>query len=74
MIIMLVPILVFGILIVLGREELGFKWVLILLALAAAMYGGTKAIGLPEYAFAAALAFVDVILVMVIFGGNVNIG
>ncbi|MHC4644739.1 MAG: hypothetical protein ACYTBJ_04505 [Planctomycetota bacterium] len=71
---LLLPLLVFVILLFLGREELGFKWILILIGLAAALYAGASALGLSPYVFVAVLTLVDIILVIILFGGNVNIG
>ncbi|MHC4475376.1 MAG: hypothetical protein ACYTEL_07015 [Planctomycetota bacterium] len=68
---LLLPAIIFLVLIFMGREELGIKWVLILIAIVAALAIGVAKFGLPQYPFIGVLALVDIILVIVIFKGAV---
>jgi len=68
-----IPFLLFLILLYLGREELGFKWILILFCACLILPLGFSALGISPYFFTAILAIVDVVLIMIIFGGNITI-
>jgi len=66
--------IVFPILLYLGREELGIKGILIFIGIWAALFVGLPALGLAPYFFKiAAQVLIDVILIIVVFGGDVKI-
>jgi len=65
--------IVFPILLYLGREELGIKGILIFVGIWAALFVGLPAFGLPPYFSTVAQVLIDIILVIVVFGGDVKI-
>lgn len=68
---LLLPAIIFVVLIFMGREELGIKWILILMAIVAALGIGVAKFGLPQYPLIGVLALVDIVLVIVIFKGAI---
>lgn len=70
---MLIPFVLFWVLILLGREELGMKGGLIVVAIWAVLLIGFLAVNISPYFFVAAQAIVDVVLVLIIFGGDIKI-
>ncbi len=70
---MLIPFLLFWLLIFLGREELGLKGGLIALAIWAGLLIGFFALSISPYIFVAAQAILDVVLILIIFGGDIKI-
>ena len=66
--------IVFPILLYLGREELGIKGILIFVGIWAALCVVLPALGLAPYFFKiAAQVLIDVILIVVVFGGDIKI-
>jgi hypothetical protein len=71
---MIIPFVLFWILIFLGREELGFKGILISIAIwAILLLGAILIAGVSPYFFIAANALLDVVLLIIIFGGDIDI-
>jgi hypothetical protein len=70
---MLIPFVLFWVLIFLGRDELGLKGVLIAVGVWAALLVGFALFRASPYLFVAAQALLDVILLLVIFGGDIRI-
>jgi len=70
-VLLVVPLVLFLALLCLGNEELGLKWILILLTAAGLLLAGFVTFGLPLYFFIAILAIADAILIIVIFGSNI---
>jgi hypothetical protein len=60
-------------LIFMGLEELGWKWALILLAACGAMTAGYFLWEMGSFYLVAAQSFIDIVLVLVLFGGDINI-
>ena len=69
----LIALLLFPILLYLGREELGIKGILIFIGIWAALFIGLPALGLSSYFFIVAQVLIDIILVIVVFGGDIKI-
>jgi hypothetical protein len=70
---MLIPFILFWGLIFLGREELGVKGVLIAVAIWAALLIGSFALSISPYLFVSAQAILDVVLILIVFGGDIKI-
>jgi hypothetical protein len=70
---MLIPFVLFWLLIFLGREDLGLKGGLIAVAIWAALLIGFFALGISPYFFVVAQVILDVILLLIIFGGDIKI-
>jgi len=70
---MLIPFILFWVLIFLGREELGIKGGLIAVAIWAGLLIGFFALRISPYLFVSAQAIVDVVLIFIIFGGDIKI-
>ena len=70
---MLLPFLIFWILLILGRKELGRRWVLILVAIWACLLAAFVYADLSPYLFVAAQALIDAILILVLFKGDIRI-
>jgi hypothetical protein len=71
---MIIPFVLFWILIFLGREELGPKGIIIsiviwMILLLGAIFVG----GVSPYLFIAANALLDIVLLIIIFGRDINI-
>jgi hypothetical protein len=66
------PFIVFWVLIYLGREELGLKGVIASILIWLGLLVGSSFLGIP-YFFASAEALLDIVLLFIIFGGNMNI-
>ena len=67
------PFVAFWILIFLGREDLGLKGILAFVVIWAGLMAGFMYLSVPSYYFAAAQAFLDIILVLLIFGRDIRI-
>ena len=67
------PFIVFWVLIVTGRSELGFKGITFCVMLWFCLLLGFVKLGLPLYWFTVAQALIDAILIIVIFGGDIRI-
>ena len=66
------PFVVFWVLMHLGREELGLKGIIISILIWMGLLVGSSFLGLP-YLFVSAEALLDVVLLFIIFGGNMNV-
>ena len=66
------PFIVFWVLMYLGREELGLKGIVISLVVWLGLLLGSLFLGL-SYVFVSLQALLDVVLLFIIFGGNMNI-
>ena len=71
---MIIPFVLFWILIYLGREELGFKGIVISVIIWIALLLVSIFVkGISPYHFIAANALLDIVLMIVIFGRDINI-
>jgi hypothetical protein len=71
---MIIPLLLFWILLFLGREELGFKGIVISVTIwLGLLLGSINISGGSPYFFTAACALLDIVLLLVIFGGDINV-
>ncbi len=71
---MIIPLLVFWILIFWGREELGVKGIIICIVIWLGLLLGTSlTAGMMPYFFIAGDALLDIVLLIIIFGGDINI-
>ena len=71
---MIIPFILFWILIVIGREELGFKGIIISVIIWIALLLVCIFFrGISPYYFIAANALLDIVLLIVIFGSDINI-
>lgn len=71
---MIIPLVLFWILLFLGREELGFKGIFISIVIwLGLLLGSVFTTGGFLYFFTAAIALLDIVLLIVIFGGDINI-
>ena len=74
---MLVPFVLFWVLLFFGRDELGLKGILVAVSIWAALLVGTALLaalaGISPYLFVAAQALLDVVLILMIFGGDLRI-
>ena len=68
----LTPLIAFWVLLYLGREELGLKGVIIFVLIWLGLLIGSSFLGIP-YVFVSAEALLDIVLLLIIFGGNMNI-
>jgi hypothetical protein len=70
---MLMPFVAFWLLIVLGREELGAKGIAIAVAVWLGLLVGFFAAGISPFLFVTAQALVDIVLILVVCGGDIRI-
>ena len=71
---MIVPLVLFWILLFLGREELGFRGIIISIAIwLGLLLGSVSTTGGFLYFFIAACALLDIVLLIIIFGGDIDI-
>ena len=71
---MLIPLILFWILIYLGREELGFKGIIISIIIWLGLLAGSLLVsGTFVYVFIAANSLLDIVLLLVIFGRDIDI-
>lgn len=70
---MAIPFLAFWVLIFLGREDLGLKKTFYFVATWIILLSGFIFLKIPPYFFVAVQAFLDCILILVVFGRNINI-
>ena len=68
-----IPFLVFGLLIFLGRQELGIKGIAICVAVWLGLLAGFMAAGISQFYFVAVQAILDVWLILFVFGGDLKI-
>lgn len=65
---MAIPFILFWVLLVLGREELGLKGIGIAVLVWAALFSGLVLTGLSPFWFTPAMAIVDIVLLLYTFG------
>lgn len=71
---MIIPFVLFWILIFLGREELGPKGIIISIVIWMVLLLGAIFVGgVSPYLFIAANALLDIVLLIIIFGRDINI-
>ncbi len=70
---MAIPILLFLILLCVAREDLGLRGILLCLAISTVLFFGCILLILSPYFFITLQAFMDVVLILVIFGGDIQI-
>ena len=70
---MALPFILFVLLIFIARSELGTKWTLITIAIWASLYVGSICLAVSPYIFVVAQSLLDIILILVIFGGDIRI-
>ena len=70
---MAIPFLVFWAILWFARHELGWRGVLICIAVWGGLLAGFISLNLPSYAFASAQALLNCILILVIFKGDITI-
>jgi len=68
----LMALLFFWVIIIIGREELGLKGVITSIGIWLALSFGCRMLGLSIYHFMALQLLLDVVLVLIIFGGDVK--
>ena len=71
--VLLLPSVVFWVLIVLGRSEIGFKGVTLCVLLWLGFLLGFRSLAVPIYWFTAVQSVIDAVLILVIFGGDLRI-
>lgn len=70
---MIVPMIVFWVLMVLGRSELGWKGVTFCVSLWLGLLLVLSYFGISPYVFIGVQALLDITLIIVIFGGDITI-
>ena len=70
---MILPFIMFWVLIIIGRRELGIKGISFFILLWLGLLIGFIKLSLPSYWFVGAQAIFDAILIIVIFGGDIRI-
>jgi hypothetical protein len=67
------PFIVFWLLLFLNRKELGFKWIGILIAIWIGLLAGFMYLEISPYIFIIAESLIDIILILVLLGGDIRI-
>lgn len=67
------PFIVFWLLLFLNRKELGLKWIGILIALWIGLLAGLVYLEISPYIFIIAESLIDIILILVLLGGDIRI-
>jgi hypothetical protein len=70
---MAMPFLVFWVVVFIGREELGSKGFIFCVLLWAALLGACLVLGLSPFTFVFLQALFDIVLILVIFGHDIQI-
>ena len=68
-----IPFLVFWVLLILARKELGWKWILALVLIWMGLLAGFVYLDISPYIFMIAEVLIDVVLIIVFFGGDIPI-
>jgi hypothetical protein len=68
-----IPILLFLILLYVAGDELGLRGILLCLTISATLLFGCAVLALSPYFFITLQAFMDIILILVIFGHDIRI-
>jgi hypothetical protein len=71
---LLVPFIIFWVLMFLGRSELGSKGILVSITIWIGLLLGFMTLNISPYLFVGAQSLFDIILILVIFGGDIRIG
>jgi hypothetical protein len=69
----MVPFIVFWILLFLGRDELGLKAVCICIAVWMILLIGFMMLGISPYIFITLQSLFDIVLLIMVFGGDIKI-
>lgn len=69
----LLPIALFWALIFIGKRELGYKGIIFCVVLWFCLLFGFNQLNLPSYWFVAAQVLIDVVLIIIICGGDIRI-
>ena len=72
-VLMILPFLFFWVLVLIGREELGLKGMATSVLIWLVLLLGCLASGLSVYYFVAAQGVLDMILLLIMFGGDIRI-
>ena len=67
------PFILFWALLFFGREELGLKWVLVCITIWVGLLLGCVYLALPSYIFVVAQTLLDIVLLIVVTGGDIRI-
>lgn len=67
------PFVLFWALLFIGRSELGLKWIVVCIGIWAGLWLGCLYLKCPSYIFVAGEVLLDVVLLIVVAGGNVRI-
>ena len=67
------PFIVFWLLLFLNRKELGLKWIGILIAIWIGLLAGLVYLEISPYIFIIAESLIDIILILVLLGGDIRI-
>ena len=70
---MMIPFILFWVLIVLGYGEIGTRWTLVLILLWFLLLGGFMALGVSPYLWVGVQSFIDIILILAVFKGDLHI-
>ena len=70
---MLLPFLLFWVLIVVGRDELGLRGAAATIAIWLALLLACALTGISPYYFVSIQALIDIVLLITIFGGDIRI-
>ena len=73
LVLLILPRVLLPILLYVGREELGIKGILLFIGIWAALIFGLPALGLSGNLSTVIEAVMDIILVIIIFGGDISI-
>ena len=67
------PFIVFWLLLYLNRKELGIKWIVILIGIWIGLLAGLAYLAISPYIFIIAESLIDIILILVLLGGDIRI-
>ena len=70
---MLLPMIAFWVLLYAGRDELGWRWIVALIALWVFSFTGIMHGYLQPHVFTIGQALLDIVLVLVIYGGDIRL-
>ncbi len=70
-VLMLLPIVMFLLFLYMGSEELGFKGIATCLAIVGGLAGVIYLMGWTFYILVGVMALIDVVLILIIFKGNI---
>ena len=67
------PFVLFWALLFIGRRELGLKWVVVCIGIWAGLWLGSLYLEWPSYIFVAGQVLLDIVLLIVVTGGDFRI-